>query len=109
MEYFHFVASSSPIDLAGTLNLEVQELVHRYGNQQQAKLDIREDSFDRMIHCCWAFEDKRSPCVRFDTDLGVKTFGNEHKAYNLLYQAQFEQLIYDTMDSLIPDWGENCG
>ena len=105
MDYLLWVTNSTNRDHAATLNAEVQELVTRYG-PCPPQFDWRADGFDHTVHCSWFVPNGgRSPCVRFDDDLNVQTFGDDSKEYNLLNQNDFEQLIFDVVDTLAPGWG----
>ena len=105
MDYLRWITNSTSRDLAATLNAEVQELVTRYA-ASPPQLDWRVDTFDETVHCNWYVPPyHRSPCVRFDNDLGVRTFCDNPKEYNLLHQEEFERLIFDIVDSLAPEWG----
>jgi hypothetical protein len=104
MEYLQQILKATPRDFAGSLNAEIQMLCQRYGGKT-ADLDVREDPFDHMVHCNWRINGKCSPSVRFEWDLQVNTFCNAPKTYNLIDPQQYEQLLYDVMDSLVPTWG----
>ena len=103
MEYLQQILKSTPRDFAGSVNAEVQVLCMRYAGSE-AHLDYREDG-DMSVHCNWSVNGHFSNTVRFEWDLSVTTFGTEIKKYNLIDPEAYEQLLFDTMDSLVPGWG----
>ena len=105
MEYLQQILQATPRDFASSINAEVQILCLRYGGQQEAILDWREDYDSPNVYCNWRHNQHFSPSVRFEWDLTVRTFCDEPKTYNLINPEEYEQLIYDITDSLIPDWG----
>ena len=102
--YLKMILAMTPRDFAGSLNADLQEIVMRYNNGVEARFDYRED-YDHTAHCNWSTSSGFSPVVRFEWDLKARTFGADPKEYVFVKPEQFEQLLYDVADSLVPGWG----
>ena len=105
MEYLQQILQATPRDFAASVNAEVQLICLRYGGQQEAVFDFRQDYSGENSYANWHHNGHYSPSVRFEWDLRARTFCDDPKIYNLIHPEQFEELIIDVATSLVPDWG----